>query len=80
VSPTVIGFVGVAALLVAFLLNLVGVLRSDRPAYLILNLVGAALAGYSSYLIHFMPFVVLEGTWAIVAAIGLARALGRAAG
>jgi hypothetical protein len=39
-----------------------------------LNLVGAGLACYSSWLIGFMPFVVLEGVWAIAALAGLARA------
>jgi len=29
----------------------------------------------ASYLIGFMPFVVLEGTWAVVAAVALARRL-----
>ena len=44
-------------------------------AYMLLNLVGAALACYSSYLVRFMPFVLLEGVWAIVAAAGLVRAV-----
>jgi hypothetical protein len=39
----------------------------------LLNFVGAALAGYSSYLIAFMPFVILEGVWAAVAGVGLLR-------
>jgi hypothetical protein len=44
----------------------------------VLNFVGGALACYSSYLIHFMPFVVLEGTWSAVAGVALIRrALGR---
>jgi len=29
----------------------------------------------SSYLIDFLPFVLLEGTWAIVAGVALARKL-----
>jgi hypothetical protein len=40
-----------------------------------MNLVGASLACYSSFLIRFTPFVVLEGTWAGVAVIGIARKL-----
>ena len=35
----------------------------------------AALAGYASYLIGFVPFVILEGTWAVVAAVALGRRL-----
>ena len=70
---TTIGSVGVALLLLAFLLNLTKRMRADGLPYLGLNLIGAGLACYSSYLISFMPFVVLEGTWAVVALIGMAR-------
>ena len=70
-----IGSAGVTLLLVAFFLNLVKVLRSDGWLYLAMNLTGASLACYSSYLIRFMPFVVLEGTWAGVAFIGITRRL-----
>ena len=74
-QATLIGFVGVALLLIAFLLNLFKLLRSDGHLYMSLNLVGAGLACYSSYLISFMPFVVLEGVWAMVALAAIARAL-----
>ena len=72
---TILGSAGVALLLLAFFLNLLRRLRADGFVYLALNLFGAGLACYSSYLIDFMPFVVLEGTWAIVAAVALARML-----
>ena len=72
-NATIIGSVGVALLLVAFLLNLVKVMRAEGWSYLALNFIGATLACYSSYLIRFMPFVVLEGTWAAVAMVALAR-------
>ena len=77
-TATVIGTLGVTLLLVAFFLNFIKVLRPDGWSYLGLNLVGAVLACYSSYLIAFMPFVVLEGTWAGVALIGIAQRLRRA--
>ena len=70
---TLVGSLGVALLLAAFLLNLFHLMRSDGPPYLALNLVGAALACWSAFMIGFMPFVVLEGTWAAVAAWALAR-------
>jgi len=76
---TWIGSAGVALLLIAFLLNLLKVLRADTHIYMALNLVGAGLACYSSYLIDFMPFVVLEGVWALVALIVMARTLFRRA-
>lgn len=72
--PTLIGSLGVALLLLAFVLNLLRWLSAESSLYSLLNLVGAGLAGYASYLIDFMPFVVLEGTWAVVAAVSLARA------
>ena len=74
-QATLIGFVGVALLLIAFLLNLLKLMRSDGHLYMGLNLVGAGLACYSSYLISFMPFVVLEGVWAVAALAAIARAL-----
>ena len=74
-EATLIGFVGVALLLIAFLLNLLKLMRSDGYLYMGLNLVGAGLACYSSYLISFMPFVVLEGVWAVAALAAIARAL-----
>jgi hypothetical protein len=70
-----IGFVGVTLLLIAFFLNLFRLLTAKSSAYLTLNLVGAGLACASSYLIDFLPFVLLEGTWAIVAGVALARKL-----
>jgi hypothetical protein len=74
-QATFIGSLGVALLLLAFLLNVFRLLRVEGYPYIVLNLVGASLACYSSYLIDFMPFVVLEGTWAVVAGIALVRSL-----
>lgn len=74
-SATIVGLIGVSLLLVAFFLNLFKFLRSESYVYLALNLVGGALACYSSYLINFVPFVVLEGTWAVVAGVAIVRRL-----
>ena len=72
-QATWIGFAGVALLLVAFLLSLLKRMRLDGYPYAALNFVGAALACYSSWLISFMPFVVLEGVWALVAGGAIVR-------
>jgi len=72
-NPTLIGSIGVTILLIAFALNLLRVLNANSPAYLSMNLVGSVLAGISSYQIGFIPFVVLEGVWALVAGAALAR-------
>jgi hypothetical protein len=74
--PEAIGFVGVTLLLIAFFLNLFRLLEAECLSYLALNLVGASLACASSYLIGFLPFVLLEGTWAVVAGVALVRTVG----
>lgn len=68
-----IGSAGVLLLLTAFWLNLTG--RMDRNSYgfLVLNATGALLASFASWLIGFLPFVVLEGTWALAALIALIK-------
>ncbi len=76
---TLVGSVGVALLLLAFLLNLFRVLPQDSKAYTVVNFVGAGLSCYASYLIHFLPFVILEGVWCLVALAALIRLLLRPA-
>ena len=66
-----IGSLGVTLLLVAFLLNLRGYLSKDGLPYILLNIIGAGLACLASWLIHYIPFVVLEGTWTLVSLIAL---------
>jgi hypothetical protein len=68
-----LGTIGVTMLLLAFALNLVKKMESNSLPYLLLNIVGAALAGLSSYLISFWPFVVLEGVWTISSVVMLFR-------
>lgn len=72
---TFIGSIGVSLLLLAFFLNLCRFVRAEGYPYLVMNVAGGGLACYSSWLIGFMPFVVLEGTWALVAVVGLAKRL-----
>ncbi len=72
---TAIGFTGVGLLLLGFVLNLTKTLHAEGVAYLCLNLVGAALACTSSWLIDFMPFVLLEGFWAMATLVALVRVL-----
>ena len=69
------GSVGVFLLLLAYFLNLVKVLKASSISYGLLNTVGAGLAAYSSYLLGFWPFIILEGTWTIVSAVSLGKSL-----
>lgn len=68
-----IGSLGVALLLVAFVLNLGSVVDRRSRFYQSLNAMGAALACYASWLIGFLPFVVLEGAWCLAALAALLR-------
>ncbi|MEO8886396.1 MAG: hypothetical protein ABI367_10060 [Mucilaginibacter sp.] len=63
----IIASLGVIILLVAFLLNLYKKVKAESRTYTLLNFIGAAMCGVSSYLIRFYPFVVLEGIWAAFA-------------
>ncbi|MEQ1512768.1 MAG: hypothetical protein ABL934_08835 [Lysobacteraceae bacterium] len=66
-----IGTIGVSILLIAFVLNQRRTISEHSRAFLAMNLIGALMCGYSAWLVHFMPFVVLENVWALVAAWGL---------
>ncbi len=70
---SIIGSAGVSLLLLAFVLNITNKLNSESSAYLILNVLGALLAGISSYLISFWPFVILEGVWMLASLVPLIK-------
>lgn len=67
--------IGVLLLLLAFTLNLTGRLERTRVTYEFMNLLGAGLSCFAALLIGFIPFVVLEGCWAVIAAIAIFRRL-----
>jgi ABC-type transport system involved in multi-copper enzyme maturation permease subunit len=66
-----IGFTGVTILLIAYFLNLKDIMGKNSGIYLFLNLIGAAIACFASVLLKYMPFIILEGCWTIVSAVGL---------
>jgi hypothetical protein len=67
----IIASIGVIILLIAFLLNLYKKLSAESKLYSVLNLIGAGVCCFASYIIRFYPFIILEGIWAIVALISL---------
>ncbi len=73
----IVGSIGVALLLLAFTLNRWKLLLQDTKIYNLLNIIGAGLSCSASILIGFIPFVVLEGVWGIVATIGLIQLIKR---
>ena len=69
------GSLGVAILLLAFLLNMLKIIKTESLSYILLNFIGAAIACFASWLIPYFPFVILEGVWAVVSLVSLVRYL-----
>lgn len=71
----IIGSIGVALILFAYFLNTERLIRVNGKSFYVMNIIGAGLACYASYLINYWPFVILEGTWVLVSIYGLMRAM-----
>lgn len=67
----IVGAIGVTLCLIAFLLSVFNYLSQESKIYALLNLFGGSLSCYAAILIDFLPFVILEGTWALVALAAL---------
>jgi len=68
-----IGFVGVFQILLAYVLNVFGKLEKKDLMFILLNFIGASLACLASILMKYMPFIILEGVWALVSLIALLK-------
>jgi hypothetical protein len=68
---TIIGSVGVTLTLLGYFLNITRLIPVNGHLFFILNILGAAIACYGSFLINYWPFVILEGTWTLVSVYGL---------
>lgn len=68
-----IATLGVTLLLIAFALNIAKKISPESRSYLLLNIVGAGMAGVSSYMIQFWPFVILESVWVIASFVPLIK-------
>ena len=68
-----IGFIGVFQILLAYMLNIFGKLGNKDLMFILLNLIGASLACLASILMKYMPFILLEGVWALVSLIALLK-------
>jgi hypothetical protein len=71
----IIGSVGVAIILMAYFLHTEKLIRNNGTLYFVLNVIGAGLACYASLLIHYWPFVILEGAWTLVSIYGLMKTM-----
>jgi hypothetical protein len=68
---------GALLILAAFILAQVGRLETGSVAYLGLNLAGSSILAVDAALGAEWGFLLLEGVWAIVSAVGLGRAVRR---
>jgi hypothetical protein len=73
----IIGSIGVGLILLAYFLNTFELMPKDGYLFFVMNIIGAGLACYASYLIGYLPFIILEGTWTLVSVIGLLRLQGK---
>ena len=71
----IVGTVGVGLILLAYFLATGKLIAGDGKLFYVLNIIGAGLACYASYLIGFLPFVILEATWVLVSLYGLMKAM-----
>ena len=69
-----IGTIGVAITLLAYFLGTFEQIKMTGKLFFLLNTVGSALSCLGSWMIHYWPFVVLEGVWSLVSLIGFLKA------
>lgn len=74
-TTDIIGTIGVSLILIAYFLNIFSLIKKDGILFYVLNIFGGAIACFSSYLIRFWPFVVLEGVWAVISVIALLKSI-----
>ncbi|HEY8289102.1 MAG TPA: hypothetical protein VIG49_07530 [Acetobacteraceae bacterium] len=75
---TIAGFVGAAAIIVAYFSTQQGWIDATSRPCLLANLIGALLILLSLYAEWNFPAAVIEGFWAAISLYGLARAPSRA--
>ena len=71
----IIGSIGVSLILLAYFLNTARMIPVNGKLFYVMNMIGAALACYASYLLRYMPFMILEGAWTLVSIYGLMRTM-----
>jgi hypothetical protein len=57
------------------LLNLLKKIAQDSVVYVLMNLMGALLAGLASVMINYTPFIILESVWVLVSLVSLINIL-----
>lgn len=71
----IIGAIGVGSILLAYFFNIFNFIPKEGKLFFLMNIIGAGLACYASFLINYWPFVILEGTWLLISVIGFFKIL-----
>jgi len=70
----IISVVGLSALLIAFILLKIKIIKIDDICYNFLNLTGAFILTWYAFKQQSWIFVILEATWGLVAILGIFEA------
>ena len=73
----ILGTLGVAIIILTYVLLQIERLRSDQLAYSLLNAIGAALILVSLYFDFNLPSVVVEFFWLVISLFGIGKYLAR---
>lgn len=68
-----LGFIGVLQILLAYFLNVTKKVNSNSLVFILLNLIGATMACIASILLNYLPFIILEGIWSLIALYSLIK-------
>jgi len=68
-----LGFVGVFQILLAYFLNVIGKVSNKGLPFILLNLIGAAMACLASILLKYVPFIILEAVWTVISFVSLLK-------
>ncbi|AIG29403.1 hypothetical protein SL053_001557 [Flavobacterium psychrophilum] len=71
----IIGTIGVSIVLAAYFLNIFSLIPKEGALFFILNILGACITCYTSIIIDYKPFAMLEGIWVLVSLFGLIKSL-----
>ena len=69
----ILGTVGVAVIIVTYVLLQLGKVRSEQPIYSLLNAVGATLILISLYFDFNFPSFVVEFFWLLISLFGIGK-------
>lgn len=68
-----LGFIGVFQILLAYYVNISGKVEKTDLSFILLNLIGAAMACLASILLNYWPFILLEAIWTFISLVSLIK-------